>query len=93
MNIPRTMKAVVLAAHDRLEVVQLPVPEPGPGEALCRIRSVAICGSDPKMIRGHYQDVNWPPFFPLVMGTSGPARRTAAAESAATAFRGTVRSA
>ncbi|NLD58389.1 MAG: alcohol dehydrogenase catalytic domain-containing protein [Clostridiales bacterium] len=68
MNIPRTMKAVVLAAYDKLEVVALPVPKPGPGEALCRIRSVAICGSDPKMIHGHYRDVHWPPFFPFVMG-------------------------
>jgi len=49
-------------------VVALPVPKPGPGEALCRIGSVAICGSDAKMIHGHYRDVHWPPFFPFVMG-------------------------
>ena len=55
------MKAMVLTAYDKLELVELPTPTPGPGEVLCRIKSVAICGSDPKMIHGHYQFTNWPP--------------------------------
>lgn len=67
-NIPATMKAMVLTAYDKLELVELPTPIPGPGEVLCRIKSVAICGSDPKMIHGYYQFTNWPPYFPFVMG-------------------------
>lgn len=67
-NIPTTMKAMVLTAYDKLELVTLPVPTPGPGEVLCRIKSVAICGSDPKMIHGGYRFANWPPYFPFVMG-------------------------
>ncbi len=67
-DIPKKMKAVVLKAYDELDVVEMPVPEPGPGEVLCKIKAVAICGSDPKMIDGHYANVNWPPYFPFVMG-------------------------
>ena len=31
-DIPEKMKAVVLKAYDELEVVEMPVPKPGPGE-------------------------------------------------------------
>ncbi len=67
-KIPETMKAMTLVAYDHLEMKELPVPKPGPGEVLCRIKSVAICGSDPKMIHGGYEWANWPPYYPFVMG-------------------------
>lgn len=67
-QIPKTMKAMTLAGYDRLQLAEIPVPEPGPDEVLCRIRAVAICGSDPKMIHGHYAFANWPPYYPFVMG-------------------------
>ena len=67
-EIPEKMKAVVLEEYGKLGVTELPVPQPGPGEVLCKIKAVAICGSDPKMIDGHYADVHWPPYFPFVMG-------------------------
>lgn len=66
--IPKKMKAMTLVAYDHLELAEVPVPEPGPGEVLCRIKSVAICGSDPKMIHGGYQFANWPPYYPFIMG-------------------------
>lgn len=44
---PRVGGRVVLLNGARtLEVVERPVPEPGPGEALVRISSVGICGTD-----------------------------------------------
>ncbi len=67
-EIPKKMKAMALVAFDKLELVDVLVPEPGPGEVLCRIKSVALCGSDPKMIHGGYQFANWPPYFPFIMG-------------------------
>lgn len=67
-SIPATMKAMTLVAYDQLALAQVPVPQPGPGEVLCRIKSVAICGSDPKMIHGGYRFANWPPYFPFIMG-------------------------
>ena len=67
-KIPATMKAMTLVAYDQLKLAEVPVPEPGPGEVLCRIKSVAICGSDPKMIHGGYKFANWPPYYPFIMG-------------------------
>ena len=67
-NIPETMKAMTLVAYDKLQLATVPVPKPGPGEVLCRIKSVAICGSDPKMIHGDYAWTNWPPYYPFIMG-------------------------
>ncbi|MBQ5951937.1 MAG: alcohol dehydrogenase catalytic domain-containing protein [Lachnospiraceae bacterium] len=67
-EIPETMKAMMLTAYDHLELREVPVPKPGPGEVLCRIKSVAICGSDPKMIHGGYAFTNWPPYYPFIMG-------------------------
>lgn len=67
-NIPKTMKAMTLVAYDKLELAQVPVPRPGKGEVLCQIKSVAICGSDPKMIHGAYSFANWPPYYPFIMG-------------------------
>jgi L-iditol 2-dehydrogenase len=47
-----TMRAAVLAAPGRIEVAQIPVPEPGPGEVLVRVRACGICGSDLHFYRG-----------------------------------------
>ena len=35
---------MTLTAYDHLKLASVPVPQPGPGEVLCRIKSVAICG-------------------------------------------------
>jgi L-iditol 2-dehydrogenase len=61
------MKALVLTSPGAFEVRDVPVPKPGPGEVLCRIRAVAICGSDPEIIRGGLAGT-WPPSYPFVAG-------------------------
>lgn len=66
-EIPKIMKAIVLTAYNHLELCDVPVPEPGRNEVLCRIRSVAICGSDPQIIRGDRPGV-WPQKFPHILG-------------------------
>ena len=66
-KIPETMKAVVLTSYNHLELQEVPVPKPGRNEVLCRIRSVAICGSDPQIIRGD-QPGKWPQKFPHILG-------------------------
>jgi L-iditol 2-dehydrogenase len=40
------MKALQLVAHNRLDIVDLPRPEPGPDEVLIAVRACGICGSD-----------------------------------------------
>ena len=62
-----TMKALVLKGPKQFEIEQIPIPVPAPGEALCRVRAVAICGTDPKIIRGELPGL-WPPYYPFVIG-------------------------
>jgi|YNPNPStandDraft_1061719.scaffolds.fasta_scaffold53843_2 L-iditol 2-dehydrogenase len=66
--IPKTMKACQLVAFNKLEIREVPVPTPGPDEVLCRIRAVAICGTDPEIIFGHHAKKGWPPRFPFTLG-------------------------
>jgi L-iditol 2-dehydrogenase len=61
------MKALVLTSPGTFEVRERDVPVPGPGEVLCKIRAVAICGSDPEIIRGDLAGT-WPPEYPFTPG-------------------------
>jgi len=58
------MLAAVLRDFNRLELEELPVPEPGPGEVLVRIRACGFCATDYKAIRGIRKNVS----FPLIPG-------------------------
>ena len=40
----------------RLEVAEVPVPEPGAGEVLVRVRACGICGTDPKIAAHYHSD-------------------------------------
>jgi len=66
-SIPIKMKALVLTSPGEFEVQEVPVPEAGRGEVLCKIRAVAICGSDPEIIRGDLAGY-WPPAYPFIPG-------------------------
>ena len=62
-----TMKAILLKGPNDFEYTDVPVPEVGPFEVLCRVESVAICGTDPHIIEGDYPGF-WPKEFPLIPG-------------------------
>lgn len=62
-----TMKALVLTSPGEFEIRQVSIPVPGEGEVLCKIRAVAICGSDPEIIRGDLAGI-WPPAYPFTPG-------------------------
>jgi L-iditol 2-dehydrogenase len=47
----------------RMEVVQLPRPEPGPHDLLVRVGAAGICGTDPHILHGMY-----PATFPVIPG-------------------------
>jgi L-iditol 2-dehydrogenase len=64
---PATMQALVVLAPNRLEIQEVPIPEPGPNEVLARVRAVSICGTDAHLIRGDYPGF-WPPAFPFIPG-------------------------
>ena len=49
-----TMKAVVFRGKGRLGLELVPRPTPGPGEAVIRITTTTICGTDVHIVRGEY---------------------------------------
>ncbi len=65
--IPQRMKALVLPSAGAFEIRDVPVPAPASFEVLCRIRAVAICGSDPEIVHGG-QAGFWPPAYPFTPG-------------------------
>lgn len=66
MEIPNTMKAAVLFEYGDLRVTERPVPALADGEALLKVDSVAICGSDPGIIAKGWQ--NHPPLGEFIPG-------------------------
>jgi L-iditol 2-dehydrogenase len=61
------MRALVLHAPDDFSIEDVPRPEPGPYEVLCRVRAVAMCGTDPHIIGGDFPGF-WPKEFPFIPG-------------------------
>ena len=45
-SIPATMRSAVQTGIGRIEIMERPVPQPGPGQVLVRLRAIGICGSD-----------------------------------------------
>jgi 2-desacetyl-2-hydroxyethyl bacteriochlorophyllide A dehydrogenase len=48
------MKAARVSQPNVLEIVELPIPEPGPDDILIRVMSSGICGTDIHILRGEY---------------------------------------
>lgn len=66
--LPAEMRALVLTSPGKFEVKTVAAPPPpADGEVLCRIRAVAICGSDPEIIHGGLAGI-WPTSYPFIPG-------------------------
>jgi L-iditol 2-dehydrogenase len=61
------MDALVVHEPNSFSVEEVPRPEPGQNEVLCKVHAVAICGTDPHIIRGDYPGF-WPKSFPFIPG-------------------------
>jgi threonine dehydrogenase-like Zn-dependent dehydrogenase len=48
------MKAAVFVEKNRIEVVDKPIPDVGPNDALIRITTTTICGTDVHILKGEY---------------------------------------
>ena len=48
------MKAAVFVAPGRIELVDKPIPSVGPNDALVRITTTTICGTDVHILKGEY---------------------------------------
>ncbi len=51
-QVPEKMRAVVCHAPQDYQIEDVPVPAPGPGEALVKVEAVGICASDLKCYHG-----------------------------------------
>ncbi len=58
------MKALLLSEYSRLDLVDVPMPRPGPGEVLVKVQACGICGSD---VHG-YDGSSGRRIPPLIMG-------------------------
>jgi alcohol dehydrogenase len=50
----RKMKALVFVSPGKIEIVDKPIPVPGPTDALVRITTTTICGTDVHILKGEY---------------------------------------
>ena len=53
-SIPKTMRAAVFAGRGRVELQDKPVPDIGTGDALVRITTTTVCGTDVHIVKGEY---------------------------------------
>lgn len=54
------MKAVVYPEPNKFEIREVPIPEPGPGEVLIKVRSTTICATDMKIFTGNWPGAKFP---------------------------------
>ena len=54
------MKAVHVSSPGHVEVTDLPMPEPAPGDALLRVRFAGVCGSDLQTFTGNQPFATYP---------------------------------
>lgn len=67
--VPKKMRAAVVAKfHEPLQIREVPVPSPGPGQALIQIVATGVCHTDL-----HAADGDWPvkPTLPFIPGHEG----------------------
>jgi hypothetical protein len=49
-----TMRALVFRGPNQIAVERVPIPKPGPGEAVIRVTLTTICGTDVHILKGEY---------------------------------------
>ena len=76
-----TMKAAVFLAPGRIELQNRPIPEIGPTDALLRVTTTTICGTDVHILKGEY------PIAPGLIVGHEPVGVIAALGSAVTGYQ------
>src|SRR5258708_39751053 len=75
------MQALVLTAPHAFEIGDIPTPEAKENEVLCRVKAIAICGTDAEIIEGSFKG-RWPKAYPFTPGHEGPGEVVAAGRGA-----------
>ena len=65
MSLPATMQGAMLLGPEEIEIREVPVPAPGPGEMLLKVEAATTCGTDVKVFRrgGHPRMLTVPTLF------------------------------
>lgn len=65
MNLPQTMQGAMLLGPEQIEIREVPVQRPGPGEMLLKVEAATTCGTDVKVFRrgGHPRMLKVPTLF------------------------------
>jgi len=61
------VQALVLTAPHEFRIDDVPRPDPRDNEVLCRVRAIAICGTDAEIVEGGFAG-RWPRAYPFVPG-------------------------
>ena len=51
---PTTMKALVFHGPNQIRIENMPIPKPGPGDAVIKVTLTTICGTDLHILKGEY---------------------------------------
>ncbi|MDR2514465.1 MAG: zinc-binding dehydrogenase [Christensenellaceae bacterium] len=62
------MKALIVESPGKLAVKELPIPKPGLCQALVKMKSCGVCGTDMKIIHGELKNFN---IYPAILGHEG----------------------
>ena len=79
-TLPKTMRAAVIRAWNEVHVEDVPAPQIGPNEVLCRVRACGICPTDLRIVSGAYSP-HWPPSLPFIYGHEWVAEVAAVGEA------------
>ena len=52
---PKTMKATAFVEPERIELREKPVPEVGPLDALLRVTTTTLCGTEMHIMKGEFE--------------------------------------
>ena len=65
MTLPKTMRGAVLTGPETIDVQELPVERPGPGEIVLSVEAATTCGTDVKVFKrgGHPRMLKVPTVF------------------------------
>lgn len=85
------MKSIRVTTPGSVEILEVPAPQPAPGEALLRIRFAGICGSDLQTFRGTQPFASYPrvpghEFSAEILEINGTAGTAATAQSGRSAL-------
>lgn len=54
----KNMKAAILSKPEKMEVKEVPIPEPNPGWVRIKVKACGICGSDMHYYKGNYPELD-----------------------------------